>query len=77
MQQYLGVLLTTGNQPPPIKKLTKDQYQQWKKSCLFDRLQGLPPGQSFCNRFDIEDAILYYCGMSFSQTDEYIKKTYL
>jgi hypothetical protein len=77
MQQYMGVLLTDSTKSTPIKKITQDQYQRWKKSSLFDRLQGLPPGQSFCNRFDIEDAILYYCGMNFPQAEEYIKKTYL
>jgi len=79
MQQYLGVLLT------PImtqsikneKRITQTEFNQWKKTLLFDQLRGLRIGQSFCNYFDIEDALLYYNAMSGTEFDEYIQKTYI
>lgn len=35
-------------------------YLTWRHEFVFDALQGLRYGQSFCNRFDITDNILFY-----------------
>lgn len=35
-------------------------YLAWQHEFVFDALQGLRYGQSFCNRFDITDNILFY-----------------
>jgi len=44
---------------------------------VFDNLKGLRFGQSFCNHFDIEDALLYYSALKPHQVEEYIRKNYL
>ena len=35
-------------------------YVSWQHEFVFDALQGMRYGQSFCNRFDITDNILFY-----------------
>jgi hypothetical protein len=35
-------------------------YLTWQHGFVFDALQGLRYGQSFCNHFDITDNILFY-----------------
>jgi hypothetical protein len=39
---------------------SRADYEQWRREFVFDALQGLRYGQSFCNRFDITDNILFY-----------------
>lgn len=75
MQHYLGVLLTS--QKPPADKISPVQYQAWKKTQVFDCLTGIRFGQSFCNRFDIEDALLYYSITDQEKAENYIRKNYL
>jgi hypothetical protein len=40
--------------------VSRADYEQWRREVVFDALQGLRYGQSFCNRFDITDNILFY-----------------
>lgn len=40
--------------------ITEAAYLTWQHSYVFDALQGLRYGQSFCNHFDITDNILFY-----------------
>ena len=51
-------------------------YQQWRQESVFDILRGLRYGQSFCNRFDITDNILFY-ERDHEWADVYIRKTYI
>ena len=51
-------------------------YQQWRQESVFDMLRGLRYGQSFCNRFDITDNILFY-ERDHEWADVYIRKTYI
>lgn len=41
-------------------KVSLKDYLSWQQGFVFDALQGLRYGQSFCNRFDITDNILFY-----------------
>lgn len=79
MQQYLGVLLTpkmsTETETKP--RIKKSEYVKWKKGVVFDQLKGQKFGPSFCQRFGIEDALLYFNTMNPDQAEKYIKKTYL
>jgi hypothetical protein len=77
MQQYMGVLLTSNNSESEIPRISRIDYEQWKRNSVFDNLRGLRFGQSFCNHFDIEDAILFYGSLSPDQAEDYIRKTYL
>lgn len=40
--------------------VARADYEQWRHEFVFEALQGLRYGQSFCNRFDITDNILFY-----------------
>ena len=40
------------------KTITKTQYDQFKKEFVFEKLKGLTLGQSFCEKFDIQDYML-------------------
>jgi hypothetical protein len=51
-------------------------YEQWRREVVFDALQGLRYGQSFCNRFDIADNILFY-ERDPEWADMYIRQHYL
>jgi len=51
-------------------------YQQWRQEAVFDMLRGVRYGQSFCNRFDITDNILFY-EQDHEWADVYIRKTYI
>ncbi len=51
-------------------------YQQWRQESVFDMLRGVRYGQSFCNRFDITDNILFY-ERDHEWADAYIRKTYI
>ena len=43
-----------------IKAVSQADYLVWQHEFVFDALQGLRYGQSFCNHFDITDNILFY-----------------
>jgi len=53
-----------------------DDYNQWKQEYLFDALMSQRYGQSFCNRFNITDNILFY-ERDAAWADKYIKQNYL
>jgi len=40
------------------KTVTPEQYEQFKKEFVFEKLKGLTLGQSFCEKFDINDYML-------------------
>ena len=37
------------------KPISVDSYNKWQKEYVFDALKGILPGQSFCERFKIQD----------------------
>jgi hypothetical protein len=57
----------------PVESL---DYRQWRQEAVFDMLRGVRYGQSFCNRFDITDNILFY-ERDPEWADVYIRKTYI
>ena len=48
------------NQHTESKPITVDKYNRWQKEYVFDALKGILPGQSFCERFDIQDFRIQY-----------------
>lgn len=54
----------------------EEEYQNWKHGYLFDALQDLRYGQSFCNAFDITDNILFY-ERDMDWADDYIQNYYV
>lgn len=61
-----------------VKLYTVDaeEYQAWRHGYLFDALQNLRYGQSFCNAFDITDNVLFY-EKDRDWADDYIQKHYV
>lgn len=65
-----------GRQTPEVRVSTQ-QYEKWCEDFLFETLQfDTRYGQSFCNKFDITDYILYYM-RDIKRADEHIRKHYL
>jgi hypothetical protein len=64
------------NYPRDNAPVESMDYQQWRQESVFDLLRGLRYGQSFCNRFDITDNILFF-ERDPEWADVYIRKTYI
>ena len=62
--------------PKDNQPVARADYKQWQQEFVFDALQGLRYGQSFCNRFDITDNILFY-ERDPEWADLYIRDCYL
>lgn len=58
------------------RKVTLEEYQQWKKEFTWEALQGQRYGQNFCNKFGISDNILYF-ERDPEWADSYIQRQYL
>jgi len=52
-------LMDTQNYSEP-HSITMDDYLAWQKEYTFDALQDLRYGQSFCNKFNIQDNRIFY-----------------
>lgn len=59
-----------------VPEISAADYLEWKQGFLFDALQGLRYGQSFCNCFDITDNILFY-ERDLEWADAYIRSYYV
>ena len=56
--------------------LTEENFNAWRKSYLMEAIMGIRYGQSFCNRFGVEDYVLYYM-RDVASAHQYILKNYL
>lgn len=56
--------------------VSQHQYHDWQRQSVLDALKGLRYGQSFCNKFDITDNILFYTH-DWSAADYLIRTLYL
>lgn len=59
-----------------MKSVCQADYLAWQHEFVFDALQGLRYGQSFCNHFDITDNILFY-ERDPEWADTYIRSYYI
>ena len=64
------------NEKPTAELLTEENFNVWRKSYLMEAIMGIRYGQSFCNRFGIEDYVLYYM-RDVASAHQYIVKNYL
>ena len=62
--------------PKANSKVSRADYLSWQQGFVFDALQGLRYGQSFCNHFDITDNILFY-DRDPEWADSYIRAYYV
>lgn len=58
------------------KKISLQEYKTWASGFLFEALKHQRYGQSFCNKFDIRDNILFYTNQ-IDYADQYIKEHYV
>lgn len=56
--------------------VSQDQYHEWRRQSVFDALKGQRHGQSFCNKFDVTDNILFYAH-DWADADHRIRTLYL
>lgn len=71
MTSYKGPFKTTD------VKVSKEDYELWRRDFIWEALHGQRFGQSFCNRFGITDNHLYYNNGDINWADAYIRKNYL
>lgn len=62
--------------PEHPTKISQTDYEQWARGFLFEGLRNQRYGQSFCNKFGIQDNLLFFAG-SVEEADSYIQKNYL
>jgi hypothetical protein len=62
--------------PEHPTKISQTDYEQWARGFLFEGLRNQRYGQSFCNKFGIQDNLLFFAG-SVEEADSYIQKYYL
>lgn len=55
-----NIISTPGGYPKANSAVSHAEYLAWQHGFVFEALQGLRYGQSFCNHFDITDNILFY-----------------
>jgi len=76
MQWTVSELMQDRSHPGYIKRVTEEEYLQWARGFVFEGLRDQRYGQSFCNRFGIQDNILFY-SRSVDEADSYIRKVYV
>lgn len=57
--------------------ISQADYELWKQDFTWEALHGQRYGQSFCNRFGVNDNHLYYNTGGIKWADDYIQKTYI
>ena len=57
-------------------KISVEEYNQWCKHYSFDALKNIRYGQSFCNKFDITDYVLFYM-VDYNRAHEHIQNFYI
>jgi hypothetical protein len=57
-------------------RVSQEDYEQWARGFVFEGLRDQRYGQSFCNRFGIQDNILFYAS-TVEEADRYILKNYV
>ena len=77
MSSLVSLLEQATQMPQGDIKISTQDYEKWHEDFLFETLQyGTRYGQSFCNKFDITDYILYYM-RDIKRADEHIRKHYV
>jgi hypothetical protein len=58
-QFHLQTMNAMANMLSKAKKtITLEQYDQFKKEFVFEKLKGFTLGEAFCKKFDIQDYML-------------------
>lgn len=62
--------------PASPHKVSQTAYEQWAAGFVFEAIRDQRYGQSFCNRFNIKDHVLYY-QRDLTRADIYIRQHYV
>jgi hypothetical protein len=76
MKQMVDTFIIESNSRPRTFPISKQEYLQWAAGFIFDGLRDQRYGQSFCNRFEIHDNILFY-SRTVAEADRYILENYV
>jgi hypothetical protein len=71
------VTATTTTRVRFLNHIPQEDFEIWQKDVIWDCLHGIRYGQSFCNRFGIDDNLVYYSTWPAEQMEEYIRKHYI
>jgi len=74
--QHIVDELMQDRRPITDQKISRSAYDQWARGFVFEGLRNQRYGQSFCNRFGIQDNILFYAG-TVEEADRYIQENYV
>ena len=58
-------------------KITKPQFEHWQKLYTWDALKGIKYGSSFCQYFEIYDAVLELFNLHTDEFEKYIRESYV
>ena len=76
MLGHLTEQIIRANNSIPNKKVSLKDYDSWAAGFIFEAMRDQRYGQSFCNKFNIHDYILYYT-RTVEEADTYIRKNYI
>jgi hypothetical protein len=76
MLAYLVKEIIRTNEAKPNNKVSLKDYDSWAAGFIFEAMRDQRYGQSFCNKFNIHDYILYYTS-TVEEADQYIRKNYI
>lgn len=60
----------------PLKQISKQEYELFRKEYIFDQLKGLRYGKAFCERFQIDDPVVSRL-IDIDLAEELIEATYI
>jgi hypothetical protein len=73
--EQIVAFANSDGEPQPM--ISQSDFEVWQQDYIWEALHGQRYGQSFCNRFGIQDNHLYYNNGGVKWADDYIKKTYI
>jgi hypothetical protein len=58
-------------------KISESDFEHWQKLYTWDALKGIEYGASFCQYFEIYDAVLHYFRLHTNELEQYIRESYV
>jgi hypothetical protein len=58
-------------------KISESDFEHWQKLYTWDALKGIEYGLSFCQYFEIYDAVLQLFDMHTHELEQYIRASYV
>lgn len=58
-------------------KISESDFEHWQKFYTWDALKGMEYGASFCQYFEIYDAVLQLFKLHTNELEQYIRESYV